>query len=100
MLEKVSLDSERPFQHFLQATIPQALLESEPKKTELETAEERNTGISAIFATPNMTRITIVMWINWIVVTVGYYGISLGIGDIGPDVFINFLLVGSNIHTQ
>ena len=47
-----------------------------------------------------MTRITIVMWINWIVVTVGYYGISLGIGDIGPDVFINFLLVGSNIHTR
>ena len=32
-------------------------------------------------------------WTNWIVVTIGYYGISLGIGNIGSDIFINFLLV-------
>ncbi len=50
-------------------------------------------GVGALFSTRTMTKITIVMWINWIVVTIGYYGISLGIGDIGPDVFINFLLV-------
>ncbi len=40
-----------------------------------------------------MVKITLIMWLNWIVVSVGYYGISLGIGDVGPNVFINFLLV-------
>ncbi len=50
-------------------------------------------GLSALFSTRTITTITLVMWLNWIVVTIGYYGISLGIGDIGSDVFINFLLV-------
>ncbi len=57
--------------------------------------EPKKLGLKSLFATPTMTKITLIMWVNWIVVTIGYYGISLGIGDVGSDVFINFLLVGT-----
>ncbi len=50
-------------------------------------------GITALFSSKTMTKITLVLWFNWVVITVGYYGISLGIGDMGPNVFINFFLV-------
>ncbi len=54
---------------------------------------EKSVGISALFSTRTMTKITLVLWVNWIVVTMSFYGISLGIGDVGPDIFINFLLI-------
>ncbi len=49
--------------------------------------------MSALVSTWTMTKITLVMWVNWIVVTVGYYGISLGIGNVGTDIFMSFFLV-------
>ena len=49
--------------------------------------------MKALFANRTMITITLVMWANWIITTLGYYGISLGIGDISSDVFLNFLLV-------
>ncbi len=49
--------------------------------------------MSALFSTRSMVKNGLVMWVNWIVVTVGYYGISLGIGSLGSDVFTDFLLV-------
>ncbi len=78
---------------------PKAGLEEEEEEEE---EEEKGVGrgeesgpvsLSALFSTRTMTRITLVMWVNWVVVTIGYYGISLGIGEIGSDIFINFLLV-------
>ncbi len=73
------------------------------KGVELNARDEgarKKLGFSALFATRATTKITLVMWINWIVVTLGYYGISLGIGDIGPDLFINFLLVYNRLSVK
>ncbi len=84
----------------LQVTVPEHLLSS-PKDSSLEAAEDvtRQLGISALFATWTVSKITVIMWTNWIVVTIGYYGISLGIGDIGSNVIVNFVLV-LRIHSN
>ncbi len=83
--------------------------EEEPTDKEIEKgvginardeSARKKLGFSALFATRATTKITLVMWINWIVVTLGYYGISLGIGDIGPDLFINFLLVNNQLSVK
>ncbi len=71
------------------------VVDDKKSTTESERSDDlrpKKVGPRALFSTPMMTKITLVMWVNWIIVTIGYYGISLGIGDIGPDVFINFFL--------
>lgn len=55
--------------------------------------EEKKVGIFSVFSSRTMTKVTLVLWVNWIVVILGYFGISLGIGDVGPNLFVNFMLV-------
>ncbi len=69
---------------------------STDKVASIEGEEEqprKKLGVSAVFANRAMTKTTLILWVNWTVVTLGYYGISLGIGDVGPNLFINFMLV-------
>ena len=40
-----------------------------------------------------MRKITLIMFVNWIVVTLGYYGISMGAANLGGDVFVSNILL-------
>ncbi len=83
-----------------QVTVPEHLLEVSEgavgKVAEGEELPEASLGISALFANRTVSKITIIMWISWIAISIGYYGISLGIGDIGTDALVNFVLVRVN----
>ena len=46
-----------------------------------------------MFKTPEVRKITIVMFINWMVVTLGYYGISMGASNLGGNVFLSNTLL-------
>ena len=46
-----------------------------------------------LFKTPEVRKNTIIMFINWIVVTLGYYGISMGAANLGGNVFVSNILL-------
>jgi len=57
-------------------------------------------GPKDLFSNATMTKITVVLFYNWIACSIGYYGISLGIGDIGSDVFVSFILVSFSSYNR
>ncbi len=50
-------------------------------------------NVSALFSSWTMTKVTLIMCSNWLLVIVGFNSISLGIGNVGSDVLANFMLV-------
>jgi len=75
---------------FSQVDLPHKVFQSDEKVNEAQTAKLKLTDL---FSTPTISKINIVLFTNWIACSLGYYGISMGIGDIGPDLFVNFILV-------
>ena len=71
---------------------PELLRISEEDTKNINPAETK-LGIKDLFKTPEVRRNTIVMFINWIVVTLGYYGISMGAANLGGDVFVSNTLL-------
>ena len=50
-------------------------------------------GIKSLFQKANVRTITIVLFICWTLVTLGYYGVSLSSGNLSDDIFVNYLLI-------
>ena len=50
---------------------------SNTSSSEQQQHQKKPLGISSLFSSGPMTRVTLVMFVNWVVVTIGYYGISL-----------------------
>jgi len=73
--------------------MPEELLKFDIQPTEAQEDEQPKLGLKSLFANWTVTRMSLAMFVNWIASSLGYYGISLGIGDIGSDVFLNFILV-------
>lgn len=53
------------------------------------TSTASNGYIWDLFRTPNMRTNTLVMWFNWFVCGLAYFGVSLYVGHIGGDIFTN-----------
>lgn len=64
--------------------------DKEQQQTEPE--QEVKLGVVDLFNRPFVLRITLIMFVNWIVVTLGYYGISMSATGLGSDVFVSFIL--------
>ena len=65
----------------------------EEKENEGQNEIPQQLGIKDIFKNPDTRKFTLIMWINWIVVTLGYYGISMGASNLGGDVFVSSILI-------
>ena len=64
------------------------------EETKQTTPEEvPKLGISDLFKNPDVRKITLIMFVNWIVVTLGYYGISMGASNLGGDIFVSIILL-------
>ncbi|XP_054158700.1 organic cation transporter protein-like [Oppia nitens] len=48
----------------------------------------------SVMQSPNLRRTTLIMYFTWFVNSFVYFGISLNIGDLGGNLFINFLVAG------
>ena len=80
--------------YFFQVKISPHLLEvKEEKENEAQNEIPQQLGIKDIFKNPDTRKFTLIMWINWIVVTLGYYGISMGASNLGGDVFVSSILI-------
>ena len=81
---------------FLQVILSPKLLriEEDTKDINVNVAENK-LGVKDMFKNPEMRLISIVMFINWIVVTLGYYGISMGAANLGGNVFVSNMLLAS-----
>jgi len=58
--------------------------ENEDKKDQL--------GFTDLFKTKDMLIITIVMFFNWPIITMGYFGLGLSMTQLGGNVFVDFIL--------
>ena len=81
---------------FLQVILsPKLLRIDEDTKDIIVNVAETKLGVKDMFKNPEMRLISIVMFINWIVVTLGYYGISMGAANLGGNVFVSNMLLAS-----
>jgi len=56
-----------------------------------EDKEGDQLGLKDLFS-KELWLITVVMWIAWPVVTMGYYGITFGMANLSDDIFTNFIV--------
>ncbi|TRY79719.1 hypothetical protein TCAL_01982 [Tigriopus californicus] len=53
---------------------------------------EENLGVWSLFSGWIVTKVTLIMFINWIVATMAFYGLSLNSVNLGGDIYVNFIL--------
>ena len=80
--------------------IPEELLSSENKnagqggdKTEVEMPQQQQLGMRALFERANVRRNSLVLFTNWALVSLGYYGISMSSGSLNDNIFISYFLL-------
>ena len=50
-------------------------------------------GFKSLFQKANVRTISIVLFINWTLVNLGYYGVSLSSGNLSDDIFVSYILI-------
>ena len=76
----------------MQVNIPGELLSS--KSGEKAAVEEpKQLGIGALFQKANVRRNSLVLFTNWALVSLGYYGISMSSGSLNDNIFISYFLL-------
>ncbi|KAI0229437.1 Organic cation transporter protein [Lamellibrachia satsuma] len=79
---------------FNKKTLPNPLdLHENRQWTKIED-KTTNPSLLNLLKTPNLRKITIVMWSAWFVTSMVYYGLSLGVNLIGGNIFLNSFLSG------
>ena len=63
------------------------------KERIIDDEKNHNLGLKDLFKNSEIRKITLVMFVNWIVCSLGYYGISLGAANLGGDVFVSNILL-------
>lgn len=54
--------------------------------------KEEQLGFSDLFKTREMLIITVVMFFNWPIITMGYFGLGLSMTELGGNIFVDFIL--------
>ena len=66
------------------------------EKTDHEEEEEEaavQLGFKSLFQQANVRTISIVLFINWTLVNLGYYGVSFASGSLSDDIFVSYILI-------
>ena len=79
--------------------IPEELLSSKGKGANNAAATDNNEedvpqlGIRDLFQRANVRRNSLVLFTNWALVSLGYYGISMSSGNLNDNIFISYFLL-------
>ena len=60
----------------------------------VQKADVEQTTILDLFRTKNMRTKTAILYLNWFANVLSYFGLTMNIGDLGGDVFTNFIISG------
>lgn len=60
-----------------------------------EKQESNKVSIMDLFRTPQMCGKTLILYGNWFIITLTYYGLTLNSTDLGDDFHINFMINGA-----
>eukprot|EP00058_Branchiostoma_floridae_P009776 XP_002595264.1 hypothetical protein BRAFLDRAFT_232974 [Branchiostoma floridae] len=66
----------------------------EVKVEDNEPKDERTHTIIDLVRTPNMAKKSVLIFFNWLVITLVYYGLSLNTSNLGGDDYLNFFIGG------
>ena len=72
--------------------IPLELLRQEKSVSKKE-ENEKQLGIKSLFERPNVRLITIVLFINWVLINLGYYGVTMSSGNLNDNIFLSYFLI-------
>ena len=78
--------------------IPDELLPSKNKNADkgsdkIEVMVPKQLGIRALFQRANVRRNSLVLFTNWALVSLGYYGISMSSGNLNDNIFVSYFLL-------
>ena len=57
-----------------------------------EDVKRNQLGFTDLFKTKDILIITIVMFFNWPIITMGYFGLGLSMTQLGGNIFVDFIL--------
>ena len=78
--------------------IPDELLPPKDKNADkgsdkTEVVVPQQLGIRALFQRANVRRNSLVLFTNWALVSLGYYGISMSSGNLNENIFVSYFLL-------
>ncbi|XP_064595319.1 organic cation transporter protein-like [Liolophura sinensis] len=76
--------------HVNKAKLPEKLFDEREK----EVGGESTATYSAILHSPTLLTRSAILFVNWLVISMVYYGLSLNSGNLAGDIYLNFFLVG------
>lgn len=80
-------------------TLPSNVVEiigkAEEKKDKEKEENTKKESVLTIFSYPVLAFRAIVIFINWFVVVMVYYGLTLNVGSLGGSIYLNFFLSGA-----
>ncbi|XP_078580614.1 organic cation transporter protein-like isoform X4 [Branchiostoma floridae x Branchiostoma japonicum] len=78
-------------------TLPDEVFTTKKVEVKVENNEpkdERTHTIIDLVRTPNMAKKSVLIFFNWLVITLVYYGLSLNTSNLGGDDYLNFFIGG------
>ncbi|GFN90126.1 organic cation transporter protein [Plakobranchus ocellatus] len=79
----------------LPADVLENLAKVEKKEEEAEKGNAEKEGLLTICSYPVLAFRAFVIFVNWFVVVMVYYGLTLNVGSLGGNIYLNFFLSGA-----
>nr|XP_032825749.1 organic cation transporter protein-like isoform X1 [Petromyzon marinus] len=76
-------------------SLPDDLLKSEMVKQKLAASPQQAHSVLDLFRTPRLRKQSLILFYSWFAITLVYYGLSLGISDLGLDIFLTQFIFGA-----
>ncbi|XP_078712490.1 organic cation transporter protein-like isoform X2 [Lampetra fluviatilis] len=76
-------------------SLPDDLLKSEMLKQKLTASPQQAHSVLDLFRTPRLRKQSFILFYSWFAITLVYYGLSLGISDLGLDIFLTQFIFGA-----
>ncbi|XP_035680041.1 organic cation transporter protein-like isoform X1 [Branchiostoma floridae] len=76
-------------------TIPEDVYKTKVQHTEKVPDEEKRYSAIDLVRTPNMAKMSLVVFLNWLVVTMVFYGLALNTSSLAGDDYLNFFISGA-----
>ncbi|KAI8504682.1 hypothetical protein Bbelb_178000 [Branchiostoma belcheri] len=76
-------------------TIPEEVYSTKVQRAEKEPVDEKRYSAIDLVRTPNMAKMSVVVFLNWLVVTMVFYGLALNTSSLAGDDYLNFFISGA-----
>ena len=73
--------------------LPSTNITTDKGSDQTEVVAPKQLGLRALFQRSNVRRNSLVLFTNWALVSLGYYGISMSSGNLNDNIFVSYFLL-------